>query len=169
MTAQAERDSQVDEVGTPTLWPDSEVTLAVSELREMNPLAERFWPKVDKRAPNECWLWTGAINRGYGQFENRQAGRIAWELAIGPIPERLEIAHSCGQRRCCNPKHLELVTHLESQLRSPISFASINAAKTSCPRGHEYDHTTANGWRRCRACGRSRRATNSEFPLAAAG
>jgi hypothetical protein len=45
---------------------------------------------------------------------------------------------------------------LESQLRSPLTFAAINAAKSSCPRGHPYDHTTANGWRRCGACERGR-------------
>jgi hypothetical protein len=35
MTAQAERDPHVDEVGTPTLWPDSEVTLQPHGLRAL--------------------------------------------------------------------------------------------------------------------------------------
>jgi len=102
----------------------------------------RFWAKVARRGPAECWLWTGAVNRGYAEFRNQQSSRVAWELAIGSVPERLEVAHTCGQRRCCNPKHLELVTHLESQLRSPLTFAGKNAAKTHCPRGHEYDART---------------------------
>jgi hypothetical protein len=123
----------------------------------MRSLAERFWRKVARRGSADCWVWTGALHRhGYGQFENRQAARIAWELAIGPIAQGLEIGHTCGLRRCCNPAHLEAVTHLESQLRSPTTFASINAAKTRCPVGHPYDHTTANGWRRCGACQRHR-------------
>ena len=127
--------------------------------------AERFWLKVARRGPDECWLWTGAVTRrGYGEFRNKQASRVAWALTVGPIGDGLEIAHICGLRRCVNPDHLAALTHLQAQLRSPISFASINAAKTKCPRGHSYDHTAANGWRRCRACGRNRRrATNSEL------
>lgn len=135
-------------------------------------LEERFWALVARRSSTGCWLWLGAVHRtGSGQYGNRQAARIAWELTIGPIARGLEIAHRCGVKRCCNPDHMELITHLESQLRSPLTFAAINRAKTHCPRGHDYDYRTPNGSRRCRACQRRRDASpaNPEFPLAAPG
>ena len=130
---------------------------AVTESIYMTFLEERFWALVARRSSTSCWVWQGAVTRrGYGEFRHKQASRVAWELAFGPVGEGLEVVRVCGLRRCCNPAHLEAVTHLQAQLRSPISFASINAAKTSCPRGHPYDHKAANGWRRCRTCERIR-------------
>ena len=30
---------------------------------------ERFWAKVDKRGPDDCWEWTGRrYEHGYGNF-----------------------------------------------------------------------------------------------------
>lgn len=51
-------------------------------------LVERFWAKVDRRRPDECWHWlaTGSRN-GYGQFDGNMAHRLAYELEVGPIPE----------------------------------------------------------------------------------
>ena len=54
-------------------------------------LEDRFWAKVDKGGPDECWLWTGALSRGYGNLVighsgNRYAHRVAWELMVGPYP-----------------------------------------------------------------------------------
>lgn len=74
-------------------------------------MEERFWAKVDKAGP--CWLWTGLlfVSGGYGQFTIRyglvvRAHRLAYELAIGPIPEGKIIRHTCDVRRCVNPAHL---------------------------------------------------------------
>jgi hypothetical protein len=53
--------------------------------------------------------------RGYGRlrFGGRvvYAHRLAWELASGvPIPKEKHVIHSCGEMRCCNPRHLRLGT-----------------------------------------------------------
>lgn len=50
-------------------------------------LEERFWSKVDRRAEDECWPWTGITKAdGYGLFRvssarQPNAHRVAYELA----------------------------------------------------------------------------------------
>lgn len=125
--------------------------------------AERFWTKVDRRGDDECWLWTASTNqKGYGQFEigttqaSKKIGAHKWayETLIGPVPIGLELDHTCRVRRCCNPRHLEAVTHLENVRRGS------RAQQTHCKWGHEFtiENTKrrANGTRLCRACDRRR-------------
>ena len=70
------------------------------------PLAERFWPKVDRRGPDECWPWLAATTYGYGVIGDEdarmmKAHRVAWSLIIGPIPDGLVLDHLCRNRACC--------------------------------------------------------------------
>lgn len=101
----------------------------------------RFWSKVNKT--EDCWLWTAATDPfGYGHITigGRQflAHRYSYELANGSIPPGLHLDHLCRVPRCVNPSHLEPVTCQVNLLRSPISLAAINAAKTHCKRGHAF-------------------------------
>lgn len=81
--------------------------------------AGRFWSKVRKGAPDDCWLWTGAVSRaGYGNFWTgsyyTHAHRAAYMLAHGPIPKGTVIMHKCDCARCVNPSHLLRGTQLEN-------------------------------------------------------
>jgi hypothetical protein len=51
------------------------------------------------------------------QKRMQQAHRIAYEAFRGPIAAGLEIDHLCRNPRCCNPVHLEPVTHRENVRR----------------------------------------------------
>lgn len=122
---------------------------------------ERFWAKVDRRGPTECWEWRGARQpNGYGHLmvDKRwwMAHRYAYTITLGPIPDGLTIDHLCRNRPCVNPVHLEAITMGENTSRGP----SAPGGRTHCPQGHEYsDENTwreANGKRHCRACHRDR-------------
>jgi hypothetical protein len=63
----------------------------------------RFWAAVDKT--DTCWLWTGCtIGNGYGRIsrngESVRAHRAAWELRCGPIPDGLQVLHTCDNPAC---------------------------------------------------------------------
>ena len=138
-------------------------------------LIERVMAKVDKSGPvpagaphlGPCWIWFGHLNRtGYGQV-NRGAKegralvhRVLYEHHVGPVPQGLELDHLCSVRACCNPTHLEPVTHAENvrRGRSAESVRERAAKRTHCNNGHPYTgdnfRITKDGRRRCRVCNR---------------
>lgn len=99
----------------------------------------RFWAKVDKGGPDECWHWTASLNaNGYGVLagvEGKDVGahRFSYLLANGhgSIPGGYEVDHTChnadlscpgsrdcAHRSCVNPVHLEAVTRQENIWRA---------------------------------------------------
>ena len=82
------------------------------------PIEARFWSKVDKRGPFECWPWLAStLRHGHGDFsvngKRVLAHRFSWSLVNGPIPvgEKIHdccILHSCDNPPCVNPSHLRL-------------------------------------------------------------
>ncbi len=133
-------------------------------------LPPRFWSKALK-LPSGCWLWVAATLRSYGRFRfgpdgtsTKLAYRGAYLRLIGPVASGLELDHTCLNKLCVNPHHLEPVTHLENVYRGSLPAVSFlkHAAKTHCPASHPYDqlntYITPKGGRQCRTCERARHA-----------
>jgi len=131
---------------------------------------QRFEKYVHIEPNTACWLWVGAqTSAGYGELvigSKRGPGprmgyahRLSYEHYIGPIPKGLQLDHLCRQRCCCNPAHLEPVTHAENMARcDKVACGRLNRSKTHCLRGHTFDERNtfvrSTGARRCRACER---------------
>lgn len=117
---------------------------------------DRFWPKVLVGGPSECWPWQNATSDGYGMVaykgRTQRAHVVAYLLAIGPIPARAHVHHTCENRACCNPAHLKLL--------APGEHAVLhNPPRRICEHG--------NHKARCRVCerNRKRRERAAEHPM----
>lgn len=74
---------------------------------------ERFDANVQKT--DGCWLWTGRVSNGYGEFSLKgvvwRAHQLAFERAGGVIPDgcRLTRRRTCP-RHCVRPDHWQVTT-----------------------------------------------------------
>lgn len=134
----------------------------------------RFARKIDIQESG-CWKWTGNLHpdNGYprvwfGKHDDKLAHRVAYEWAREAIAEGMTIDHLCRNRWCVNPKHLEVVSRGENNLRGNSPWAK-NGRKTHCHAGHEFSpENTYNyhGMRHCKTCSRLRKKNRRQAQLA---
>jgi HNH endonuclease len=91
------------------------------------PVLNRLLSRV-KFTDAGCWEWTGAITGGEcGGYpciridgHTLGAHRVSYALFKGEIPDGLEPDHTCKNRKCINPDHLEAVTHQVNVRRGAV-------------------------------------------------
>lgn len=89
-------------------------------------LLERIKRNV-KINDNGCRIWQGATSgnhekgktgRGYGRISVNghtcAVHRVSYVCEHGYIPNKVQVDHTCNNRLCCNPEHLEAVTHKQN-------------------------------------------------------
>lgn len=140
---------------------------------------ERFWCHVDIKEAHQCWNWKGSTRSEdgvpYGRFwvggKHMSAHRYSWMMQYGDFPSGGDIrgmcvCHTCDNPLCVNPAHLFIGTHT-ANMQDKISKGRCGqAAKTHCPKGHEYTkentYVTRRGGRQCRTCTRLREQERRE-------
>ena len=122
-----------------------------------------------KAVPSGCWEdgrkpHTSGYRVVQYPWTLRRLHTVVWEHFNGPVPEGHEPHHTCGNKACCNPAHIVILTKEEhGRLHSGAGALAANAArraKPTCKRGHLYEgdnlmwRVDKNGrWSRvCRAC-----------------
>lgn len=117
-----------------------------------------------------CWVLPPNQPSGYavttlhmddGKTKTLLVHRVAYMIAIGPIPSDLEIDHRCGVLTCWNPDHLEAVTRAVNMRRS---HAGRKPEDYKCRNGHirtpknTYSTVLKSGrkYRACRDCAQVR-------------
>lgn len=100
------------------------------------------------RREGGCLIWQGAkTGDGYGAIKVNgrceYVHRLAYTIANGPIPAGTEIDHvtgrGCRSKACCEPTHLEAVTHAENVQRGDVGkltaadVAAIRASDETAP------------------------------------
>lgn len=123
--------------------------------RNMSPseLAAWFWQKVT-RSEHECWPWSGATHdKGYGNIgidgRTTTTHRLAYTLAVGPIPPGMHVLHRCDNPPCCNPAHLFIGTnrdnHADKVAKERQARGDRHSSRThpeSVPRGERHASRT---------------------------
>jgi len=116
----------------------------------------RFWEKVDKRAPDECWPWTGSRTaQGYGKMQvwvasrgtwiATYAHRLAFEMEYGSFPESVDILHSCDNPPCTNPAHLRIGSQRDNVMESVVKGRWVRRRTTVTERAEIRKRYAAGG------------------------
>lgn len=93
---------------------------------------DRFWTKVERGTPDECWTWTAEKHsNGYGIFTDWTGGRhrfLAHRMALliaGVVVGDQVVRHDCDNPPCVNPAHLRTGTQADN-IRDAVERGRMN-------------------------------------------
>lgn len=101
-------------------------------------LAEWLAKRTDRDPSTNCLLWNRSVQGGgYAQTKSPWGNaigvhRLVYLVFVGPLNDSLEVHHTCGNRRCCEPSHLTAL----SDIGHKHADANWAGNKTHCKRGH---------------------------------
>lgn len=105
---------------------------------------QRFWEKVARGGPDDCWPWTASLlTDGYGNFRYEgkawPAHRWLWVQTRGPIADGLVVRHSCDNPPCVNPAHHLLGTVADNKRDEVERDRNAYGSRNGWAKLHESD------------------------------
>lgn len=114
--------------------------------------ADRFWKRVKKS--DGCWEFQGHSEGGYGRLQvngrHAFAHVASWVIHNGPLPVDKVVAHSCDNRKCVRPDHLEAITQTQN-MRDMVARGRDGSEKRSGDRNYKTKITEAQAVEICEA------------------
>lgn len=109
-------------------------------------IINRFWSKVKKGAPDDCWEWQGGVSKnGRGCFcvkpKYYTAPRFAWMVDNGKWDLSIKdyVCHKCHNGLCCNPNHLYLGDHASNTRDMMAAGRCHRGSRTGSAKMREVD------------------------------
>jgi hypothetical protein len=80
----------------------------------MDDLRKDFQKYLSNMDRHCCWVWNGSVGKdGYGiyrcqgiNFQAHRSGAILFGKRV--ISLRTNLYHTCGNKLCCNPRHMRI-------------------------------------------------------------
>lgn len=95
----------------------------------------------DRGHDTPCHIWQGGdsgTGRGGGYPRMSLDGQtvavhiVSFVNEHGYVPGKKQVDHLCNQRMCCNPDHLEMVTHKQNQKRKALRASTAFKKEVPC-------------------------------------
>ena len=140
---------------------------------ERQPAIARFWSKVAKGAPDDCWIWKGSrFDDGYGAFSvrgeripNQRAHRYSLRLKLGrEIAPGMLACHTCDTPACVNPAHLYEGSPLQNQRDCALRDRNHYGERVERPR-RKLTEAQVVEMRHLRAAGATQRALAARYGI----
>lgn len=125
-------------------------------------IVQAFYKRVKKT--RTCWIWIGSFrDSGYGRMYVRGKGaathRLSYRIHKGPIPNGLQVRHTCDNKKCVNPCHLVTGTALDNAADAKERLIHAHGSKHGMARIDEV------AVRRIRRSKKTSRVIASKFDL----
>lgn len=94
-------------------------------MKPITDVLEHFFRKLILGYEGGHWSVEGRDVKGYRQLnvgggKRKYAHVVAYQLFVGEVPDGYDVDHTCRLKWCCNPAHLEAVTHRENIRRRDL-------------------------------------------------